>query len=519
MLYRARYETEQSRIGREAADPRRWWTLAVLCLSLLVIGLDNTILNVALPTMQRDLDASSSQLQWIVDVYMLVFAGVLLTAGSLGDRFGRKRALSLGLLVFGLGSLGSALAGSPELLIVMRGLMGIGGALIMPSTLSILTATFPAGERGKAIGIWSGVSGIGIAIGPVAGGWLIEHASWSWIFLVNLPIVAVALIAGRFLVPESRDESEPKLDPRGFVLSFVALTSLVWGLIEAPSRGWTDGLVLGAFAFSASMLVAFIAWERRAPAPMLDLALFRNPRFSASSSAISLAFFALFGVIFFLTQYLQEVRGYSALDAGLRTLPVAAGLVIGGPFSAKLTERLGIRIVVPFGLTLVSGALYLLTFADATSSYGLIAFTLVLLGFGMASALAPATDAIMGSLPAAKMSVGSAINDTTRVAGGALGVAVLGSILASGYRGDMDSAVSALPPQARDIAQDSLAGGLAVAERLGDGRLAATAQDAFLSGMHAAALVAAAVALMGALVAAIFLPSHERVTAREAVTA
>ncbi len=484
-----------------------------------MIGLDNTILNVALPTMQRDLDASSSQLQWIVDVYMLVFAGVLLTAGSLGDRFGRKRALSLGLLVFGLGSLGSALAGSPELLIVMRGLMGIGGALIMPSTLSILTATFPANERGKAIGIWSGVSGIGIAIGPVAGGWLIEHASWSWIFLVNLPIVVVALVAGRFLVPESRDESEPKLDPRGFVLSFVALSTLVWGLIEAPSRGWTDGLVLGAFGFAVLMLVAFVAWERRAPAPMLDLALFRNPRFSASSSAISLAFFALFGVIFFLTQYLQEVRGYSALDAGLRTLPVAAGLVIGGPFSAKLTERLGIRVVVPFGLTLVSVALYLLTFADATSGYGLIAGTLVLLGFGMASALAPATDAIMGSLPAAKMSVGSAINDTTRVAGGALGVAVLGSILASGYRGDMDSAVSALPPEARDIAQDSLAGGLAVAERLGDGRLAATAQDAFLSGMHAAALVAAAVALAGALVAAIFLPSHERVTAREAVPA
>jgi EmrB/QacA subfamily drug resistance transporter len=504
---------------RNSLVSNRWWTLAVLCLSLLVIGLDNTILNVALPTMQRDLDASSSQLQWIVDVYMLVFAGVLLTAGSLGDRFGRKRALSLGLIVFGLGSLGSALAGSPELLIVMRGLMGVGGALIMPSTLSILTATFPASERGKAIGIWSGVSGIGIAIGPVAGGWLIEHASWSWIFLVNLPIVVVALIAGRFLVPESRDESEPKLDPRGFALSFVALTSLVWGLIEAPSRGWTEGLVLGAFAFAAAMLAAFVAWERRAPAPMLDLALFRNPRFSASSSAISLAFFALFGVIFFLTQYLQEVRGYSALDAGLRTLPVAAGLVIGGPFSAKLTERLGIRIVVPFGLTIVSGALYLLTFADAASGYGLIAGTLALLGFGMASALAPATDAIMGSLPAAKMSVGSAINDTTRVAGGALGVAVLGSILASGYRGDMDQAVSALPPQARDIAQDSLAGGLAVAERLGDGRLAATAQDAFLSGMHAAALVAAAVALAGALVAAIFLPSRERAVAREAVTA
>src|SRR5688572_1990326 len=227
----------------DALDPRRWWTLAVLCLSLLVIGLDNTILNVALPTLQRDLDASSSQLQWIVDVYMLLFAGVLLTAGSLGDRFGRKRALTAGLVVFGLGSLGSALASSPELLIAMRAVMGIGGAFIMPSTLSILTATFPAHERGKAIGIWAGVSGLGIAIGPVAGGWLIENADWSWIFLVNLPVVVVALIAGRFLVPESRDESAPRLDLRGFTLSFAALTTLIWGLIEAPSRGWTDTLV------------------------------------------------------------------------------------------------------------------------------------------------------------------------------------------------------------------------------------------------------------------------------------
>ena len=500
-------------------DPRRWWTLAVLCLSLLIIGLDNTILNVALPTLQRDLDASSSQLQWIVDIYLLVFAGVLLTAGSLGDRFGRKRALSLGLLVFGLGSLGSALAGSPELLIVMRGLMGVGGALIMPSTLSILTATFPAHERGKAIGIWAGVSGLGIAIGPVAGGWLIEHASWSWIFLVNLPIVAVALLAGRFLVPESRDESAPQLDLRGFTLSFVGLSTLVWGLIEAPARGWTDPLVLAGFGFAALTLAVFVAWERRAPVPMLDIALFRNPRFSASSAAISLAFFALFGMIFFLTQYLQEVRGYSAFDAGLRTMPIAAGLVLAGPLSAKLAARLGIRVVVPAGLTIVAVALWMLSLADATSGYSLIAGALVLLGFGIGSAMAPATDAIMGSLPEAKMSVGSAINDTTRVAGGALGVAVLGSLLASGYRGHMDSAVSALPAPAREMAQDSLPGAMAVAERLGDGRLAATAQDAFLSGMHSAALVAAAVALAGALVALVFMPSQERSPAREAVPA
>src|SRR4051812_1685999 len=391
-------------------DPRRWWTLAVLCLSLLVIGLDNTILNVALPTLQRDLNASASQLQWIVDVYMLVFAGVLLTAGSLGDRFGRKRALTFGLAVFGLGSLGSALAGSPELLIFTRGLMGVGGAFIMPSTLSILTATFPASERGRAIGIWAGVSGLGIAIGPVTGGWLIEHADWSWIFLVNLPVVVLALVAGRWLVPESRDASAPALDWRGFVLSFASLSVLVWALIEAPSRGWTDALVLGAFAAAIACLAVFAWWERRAPAPMLEMTLFRNPRFSASSAAISLAFFALFGMIFFLTQYLQEVRGYTALEAGLRTMPVAAGLIGGGPLSARLTEKLGIRVVVSAGLGLVAVALWMISTLDATSDYGLLAGALVAMGFGMATAMAPATDAIMGSLPEAKMSVGSAIN-------------------------------------------------------------------------------------------------------------
>jgi EmrB/QacA subfamily drug resistance transporter len=499
-----------SLVSSEALDPRRWWTLAVLCLSLLVIGLDNTILNVALPTLQRDLDASSAQLQWIVDVYMLVFAGVLLTAGSLGDRFGRKRALTFGLAVFGLGSLGSALASSPELLIVMRAVMGVGGAFIMPSTLSILVATFPAHERAKAIGIWAGVSGIGIAIGPVAGGWLIENADWAWIFLVNLPIVLAALAAGRWLVPESLDESAPKLDLRGFTLSFAALTTLIWGLIEAPARGWTDGFVLAAFAAALIVGAAFVVWERRAPSPMLDLALFRNPRFTASSAAISLAFFALFGMIFFLTQYLQMVKGYDALDAGVKTLPVAAGLVFAGPSSTKLAERIGLRWVVPLGLVFVAGGMYLISLCDAGSGYGLIAAALVLLGYGIGTAMAPATDAIMGALPAAKMSVGSAINDTTRVAGGSLGIAVLGSLLASGYRGDMDSIAGA-----PDVARDSLAGALAT----GDPRLVAAAQDAFMGAMQTATLVAVGVALAGAVVAALFLPGEKRVRAGEVVAA
>jgi EmrB/QacA subfamily drug resistance transporter len=446
-----------------APDPRRWWGLAVLCLSLLAISIDNTILNVALPTLARDLDAGESQLQWIVDAYMLVFAGFLLTAGSLGDRFGRRRALTAGLITFAIGSLLAALSAGAGELIASRALMGVGGALIMPSTLSLLTASFPTSELGKAIGIWSGFAGIGIAVGPVTGGWLLQHFDWNAVFLVNLPIAAVALIAGRFLLHESRDPAAPPLDPRGFVLSGAGLTALVWAIIEAPTQGWTDIRVLAAFAVAVTTLVAFARWELRAPHPMLDVRLFRNRRFSASSVTISLAFFALFGMIFFLTQYLQGVLGYDALEAGIRTMPVAAGLVIGGPLSARLTAALGTKRVVVGGMTIVAAGLLMLTRADVDSGYGIVAAAQVLLGFGMGTAMAPATEAIMGSLPIAKASVGSAVNDATRTTGGALGVAVLGSLLSSGYRGDMDHVVNGLPGGAAAAAHDSLGGALQVA--------------------------------------------------------
>lgn len=492
----------------EAADPRRWWTLVVLCFSLLVISLDNTILNVALPTVQGDLDASSSQLQWIVDAYMLVFAGVLLTAGALGDRFGRKKALAFGLAVFGLGSGLSALATSPEMLIATRALMGIGGAFIMPSTLSILTATFPASERGRAIGIWAGVSGIGIAIGPVAGGWIVENADWSWIFLVNLPFVVFALLAGRWLVPESRDPAAPRLDIPGFALSTAGLTALVWAIIEAPQDGWTDPLILAALGAAAFLLSAFAAWELHTRQPMLDIRLFRNPRFSAASGAVTLAFFAMFGTVFFLTQYLQSVLGFSAFEAGIRVLPVAVGLVIGGPSSARLAERVGTKVVVALGMGLIAAALALMTGYQVDTGYGFVALTEVILGLGIGMAMAPATESIMGSLPLAKASVGSAVNDATRTTGGALGVAVLGSLLSSGYRADMDAAVSGLPTAAADTARDSLGGALAVAAHGGGSQLVTTAQEAFVNGMHTAVMVAAAIALAGALIALVFLPAR-----------
>jgi EmrB/QacA subfamily drug resistance transporter len=394
------------------------------------------------------------------------------------------------------------------MLIGTRALMGVGGAFIMPSTLSILTATFPASERGRAIGIWAGVSGIGIAIGPVAGGWIIENADWSWIFLVNLPFVAFALLAGRWLVPESRDPAAPRLDIPGFALSTAGLTALVWGIIEAPQDGWTAPTILAAFGIAAVALSAFALWELRTRQPMLDIRLFRNPRFSAASSAVTLAFFAMFGTVFFLTQYLQSVLGFSALEAGVRVLPVAAGLVLGGPSSARLAERAGTKVVVTLGMGLIAGALALMTGYQVDSSYGFVALTEVILGLGIGMAMAPATESIMGSLPIAKASVGSAVNDATRTTGGALGVAVLGSLLSSGYRADMDAAASGLPSAAADTARDSLGGALAVAANGGGSKLVTAAQEAFVSGMHTAVMVAAAIALAGGLIALVFLPAR-----------
>jgi EmrB/QacA subfamily drug resistance transporter len=495
----------------DTPDPRRWWTLVVLCVSLLVISLDNTILNVALPTLDRDLDASASQLQWIVDAYMLVFAGLLLTAGALGDRFGRRRALGFGLAVFGLGSALSAFAGSAEMLIATRALMGVGGAFIMPSTLSILTNVFPAHERAKAIGAWAAVSGLGIAIGPVAGGWIVEHADWSWIFLVNVPFVIAALLAQRPLVPESKDPTAPPLDVPGFALSTAGLTALVWAIIEAPSRGWADGVILGAFAAAAAVLAAFVAWEMRTAHPMLDVRLFRNRRFSAASGAIALSFFALFGAIFFLTQYLQLVLGYEPFEAGLAVLPVAGAIVVASPLSARLTARVGAKAVVAAGLAIIGAGLLVMTGFGMDTGYGPVALSYALLGLGIGLAMTPATDSIMGSLPLAKASVGSAVNDATRTTGGALGVAILGSILSSGYRGGMDAVASQVGGSAGAAAQDSLSGALAVAAHIGGPagqRLTAAAQDAFVSGMHTAVVVAAGIALAGAIVALVFLPSR-----------
>jgi len=493
---------------------RRWWTLAVLCLALLVIGLDNTILNVALPTLVRDLHATQSQLQWIVDAYTIVYASLLLTTGSMGDKFGRKGALNVGLVVFGLGSLASAFSGSASMLIAARALAGIGGCIIMPATLSILTNVFPAGERGKAIGVWSGVSGLGIVVGPTVGGWLLLHFWWGSVFLVNVPVVIGALIAGYFLVPTSRDPSSPRLDPVGTVLSATGLVGGLYAIIEGPDKGWSNTGVLAALAVGIAMVAAFIWWELHSDHPMLDVRFFSNPRFSGASIAVTLIFFAMFGSLFFLTQYLQDVLGYSALLTGLGFAPLAVMMMIAAPSSARLTKRFGTKAAVTGGMVVAAAALLLLTQATVHSGYLLVGVVLALLGLGMGTAMSPATESIMGSLPVTKAGVGSAVNDTTRQIGGALGVAALGSITNSLYRSRIASSavVSALPAAARTAVRNGIGNALAIAQQAGTSpsaaRLASDAKLAFVHAMTSTVFIGAGFALAGAVVALVWLPAH-----------
>jgi len=495
----------------DTGHPKRWWTLIILCLSLLVISLDNTILNVALPTLVTELSASSSQLQWIVDSYVLVFAGLLLTAGALSDRFGRRLGLFAGFAIFAVASAFAAWSSSPDQLIAWRAVMGIGGALIMPSTLSILTNVFPAHERPKAIAIWAMTAGLGVPIGPVVGGWLLQHFWWGSVFLINIPIVAAALVAGIFLVPESKDPHASPLDPGGALLSIAGLGTLIYAIIEAPSHGWTSIQTLVGFAVAAILLTAFVLWERRMEQPMLDMRLFRNMRFTGASIAISLVFFAMFGSLFSLTQYLQFVLGYDTLEAGIRVTPVALGIIIGAGGSTRLAAHLGTKIIVSWGLAVVAGGLALLSTVDSGSGYGLVATSLVILGYGMGTAMAPATEAIMGAVPKDHAGVGSAVNDATRQVGGALGVAILGSLLSTSYASSMEDATANLPAPAASAAGDSVGAAAQVAARLGGpegAALISSARTAFVDGMSTSLLVAAGFALTGALFAAIFLPSR-----------
>ncbi|HEV2070441.1 MAG TPA: MFS transporter [Acidimicrobiales bacterium] len=512
-------ETHPHRIvnanGESGQDDRRWLALSVLCLSLVLIVLDNTVLNVALPTLVRELGASTTQLQWMVDAYVIVFAGLLLTAGFLGDRFGRRRALQLGLVVFAVASGLAAVSGSTGQLIGARAVMGLGAAFVMPATLSIITNLFTdPGERARAIAIWAGMAGVGVALGPVVGGWLLEHFWWGSVFLVNLPIVVLGLVGGRVLLPESRHHTGRRLDVAGAVLSIAGIGALLFAIIEAPRHGWGDPVTLASFAVAAVVLCAFGWWEHRVEAPMLDVAFFRDPRFSAASGSIALVFFALFGSFFLFTQLLQFVLGYTALEAGLRLLPISIVLGAVSPLSARMVERLGTKVVVTAGLLTVAGGLAMISTFTRGSSYGDLLGGMLVMAAGMGLTMAPATESIMGSLPPAQAGVGSAVNDTTRELGGALGVAVLGSLLASGYASSLTDALpdNLLPAQATAVVGESVGAALQVAAGIGPAgeTLALAARGAFVDAMGIGVVVAAGAALVGALISALFLPGRER---------
>jgi EmrB/QacA subfamily drug resistance transporter len=490
------------------AYARRWKTLGVLSLALVIIGLDNTILNVALPSLQAEFNASNSTLQWMVDAYMLVFAGLLLTMGTLGDRFGRKLALQTGLALFGTASLCVLLVDTSTQLIAVRCVMGVGGALIMPATLSIISNLFAREEKSKAIGIWAAMAAIGIGLGPLFGGLLLEWLPWSSVFLVNVPVAFIALALAFVLVPETRDPAPGRFDLIGAGLSVAALCSLVYALIEAPNSGWTSTPILAGFVAAVVLGAAFVRWELTIAEPMLNLSYFRNPRFSIASMGIGIASFALFGAIFASTQFLQDAHGYSPLEAGAAMVPLALGLIMGSGSSLKIGPKIGTRIIVA-GLVGQSIVLSTTLLWSHDMPYLPLGFWFWGLAFCLGWVMAPSTDSVMGAVPPEKSGVASAMNDVTRQVAGALGTAVIGSLLSTFYAARVDEHVAGLPQASQDAAKDSIGQANAVAATLpGDAGTALqhAAGVAFTDALGLSLTIAAACSVLGALAVRRWLP-------------
>lgn len=497
-----------------AGHPRRWAILAVLVVSLLVVVLDNTVLNVALRTIadpEHGLGASQSQLEWAINSYTLIFAGLLFTWGILGDRWGRKKILLLGLALFGLASLGSAYSASAGQLILARAVMGIGGAAVMPATLSIISNVFDPRERGRAIGVWAGSVGLGVAIGPLLGGELLEHFWWGSVFLINVPIVMIGLAAVAAVVPESRDPRPGRIDVAGVLLSIAGLVALVYGIIDGGDHGFGSPRAWGSLVAAAVILVTFVFVERRLPYPSLDVRLFRNPRFSAAVGATGLVFFAAMGSLFFTAFYFQLVRGYSPLESGLLMTPFAVAQLIFAPRSAAMVGRYGAKAVCAVGLALVTVGLGGFVLVGVDSPAWIMAVLFFVMGVGMANVMPPATESLMSALPREKAGVGSAVGNTIRQVGAALGVAVLGSVLAASYHDRMAPAVAGLPDQVRATALESVSGTYGVAGQLGAaGRSLITAGNhSFVTAMHLAAVGSVVVSLLGIVVVLAFLPGRD----------
>jgi MFS transporter, DHA2 family, multidrug resistance protein len=500
-------------IDADTVYRRRWAILAVLCLSVFLAVVDNTIVNVALPTISRQLHATTSELQWIVDAYSLVFAALLLVGGSLGDRYGRKGALQVGLAAFAGFSAFAGLSGSIGLLIVARCLMGLAAALIFPATLAILSHTFTdAKERAAAIGIWTGITGLAVALGPVTGGLLLQHFSWGSVFFVGIPIAGLALALGAWLVPTSRDPAAPRLDLVGFVLSIAGVAAVIYTTIGAPAHGWLGPATLAGYGAGLTLLAAFAVWELRVAEPMLDITLFRNIRFSAASFSITVAFFGLFGFIFLITQYFQLVHGYSPLSAGVHTLPFALGVGAAAPVAPILARRLGTKIIVPAGLMLMGAGFFIAsTVGSDTPFFGPVIGSMLLMAIGLGLATAPSTDAILAVLAPGKAGVGSAVNDVTRELGGTFGVAVVGAVFASVYGPQLTLLLHhlRLPAPALAAARQSPAAALEIATHApasAHPTIINAAHQAFVHGLSRGSLVCAAAVALAAIFAFLVLP-------------
>lgn len=489
--------------------------LAVVLVASLAINVETTIVNVALPTLNAELGASTRGLQWIVDAYNLAFAALVLAGGTVGDKFGRRRTLIAGLILLAVTSVGAAYCTTTESLIGWRLAMGVAAALIYPTTLAIITDTFrDAKQRAVAIGLWGAVTGLGVAIGPILGGALLEVYWWGSLFLALVPIALIAAVTAPLVIPPDSPDRGSRLDRGGLLLSVVMLGALVYTIIEAPEHGWASPVTLGGFALALAAGIGFVLWERRQRDPLLDVTLFTNLRFSAASGAVTIAFFALFGFIFLIIQFMQMLQGWGPLETGVRILPVALSIAVGSVLGTRLAvSRIGTKAIVALGLLMMAASFAWISTIEISVSYNVIAAQMILLGGGLGLTSAPATDSIMGVVRPEQAGVGSAVNDAVRQVGGTLGVAVIGSIFSTLYiRGlETSSALQMLPEQARSIAEDGLAQGLAVAAQA-PGPVAAAVRDgvndAFLSGMSAGCLTAAGVCLAGAIFVLAALPAH-----------
>ncbi|MEU6378341.1 DHA2 family efflux MFS transporter permease subunit [Streptomyces sp. NPDC046909] len=496
-------------------DPRRWWALAALVASMLTLGFDTTILNVALPTMAADLGASTGRQQWMADAYVVVFAALMLPAGLLGDRFGRRKMLITGLVIFLGGSLAGALAGDVNWVIAARALMGVGAALVTPLALSVLPTLFSRDEQPKATAIVSAASALGLPLGPIIGGWLLNHFWWGSVFLVNVPMAALGIAACVFLLPETRDPASPEVDTLATALTATGLGALVYAIIEAPTRGWGDPLVVGMLTASVALIAALVLRERRAERPMLDMTLLAHRGFLFNTVAATLVMFVLSGLLFVLPPYLQAVLGNDALGTGVRLLPMMGGILLASRTAPQAATRFGARATVSAGLVVLAFAALLASRTTADSGYGFTALWLTLTGVGFGFSLMPAMAGALGALPRDRAGSGSGLLMTLRQVGGAIGIALLGSLLASTFRDRLD--VTGLPARAADTAGESVVAAHLVAARTGSTELLASANSAYVHGMGVVMLVCGAAALVAALLAAAFLPGAR--TAEESADA